>query len=198
MRLLELFCGTKSVGRALSDVYNEIISLDILDSAGATITADILEWDYHVYPPGHFHAIWASPPCTEYSKLNEARPTKICNLELADRIVARTIEIIAYFNPVKWFIENPQSGTLKGRDVVRGIPFRDFDYCRYSDWGYRKRTRIWTNQEGDTVLCRGAGVCPNMQDRRHKRWIGNILNVTVNSLHQRHAIPPNLILHLFN
>lgn len=197
MRLLELFCGTKSVGKALADQYDEIISLDILPSAGATITSDILTWDYHVYPPGHFDAIWASPPCTEYSRLNYARPNKICNVELADRIVARTLEIIAYFNPDKWFMENPESGTLKGREVVAGIPFRDFDYCCFSDWGYRKRTRIWTNCEGDTVLCGGPGVCPNMEERRHKKSIGNTSYVTINNLNARHAIPPDLIVHLF-
>jgi site-specific DNA-cytosine methylase len=197
MRLLELFCGTKSVGKAMANRYDEIISLDILPSAGATITTDILTWDYHVYPAGHFDAIWASPPCTEYSHLNYANPYKVPNVELADSIVRRTFEIITYFNPAKWFVENPQSGTLKGRDVVAGIPFRDFDYCCYSDWGYRKRTRFWTNQPGDTVLCGGRGACPNMEGGRHKKAIGNSGYVMIRGLNNRHAIPPNLIVHLF-
>jgi site-specific DNA-cytosine methylase len=197
MRLLELFCGTKSVGKALADKYDEIISLDILPSAEATITSDILTWDYHVYEPGHFDAIWASPPCTEYSKLNYTHPEKVCNVELADRIVRRTFEIITYFNPTKWFVENPQSGTLKGREVVAGIPFRDVDYCRFSDWGYRKRTRIWTNRPGDNMLCEGRGTCPNMEEGRHKKAIGNFSYVMINTLDQRHAIPADLIRHLF-
>ena len=41
-------------------------------------------------------------------------------------------------------MENPQSGQLKHRDVVRGLPFLDTDYCQ---WGtlYRKWTRLWGN-----------------------------------------------------
>ena len=27
-------------------------------------------------------------------------------------------------------------------------PYYDVDYCMYSNWGYRKRTRIWTNLKG--------------------------------------------------
>jgi hypothetical protein len=29
---------------------------------------------------------------------------------------------------------------------MKDIPFYDVDYCMYSDWGYKKRTRIWTNK----------------------------------------------------
>ena len=30
---------------------------------------------------------------------------------------------------------------------MAGIPYQDVSYCHYSDWGYRKDTRIWTNLE---------------------------------------------------
>ena len=35
-------------------------------------------------------------------------------------------------------MENPQSGLLKTREVVEGLPFKDVCYCRYS-----KPTRLW-------------------------------------------------------
>ena len=64
-RVLELFSGTGSVGKwCRANGYDEIVSLDILPSAKATHTADIVTWDHTIYPPGWFDCVWASPPCT--------------------------------------------------------------------------------------------------------------------------------------
>jgi site-specific DNA-cytosine methylase len=63
MRLLELFAGTGSVGRAFRELGWEVVSLDI--EPGHTIQADVLTWDYRTYPPGYFDCVHASPPCTE-------------------------------------------------------------------------------------------------------------------------------------
>ena len=51
-----------------------------------------------------------------------------------------------YFQPKYYFIESPQSGKME--DYIHDKPYHDVDYCRYSDWGYRKRARIWTNPIG--------------------------------------------------
>ena len=56
----------------------------------------------------------------------------------------RTIEIIDYFKPSAWFIENPQTGMLKKQEFMNGLPYKDIDYCK-SGMPYRKRTRLWTN-----------------------------------------------------
>ena len=39
-------------------------------------------------------------------------------------------------------LENPQTGELKNRDVIRGIPYVDACYCMYG-YVYSKRTRFW-------------------------------------------------------
>ena len=63
MKLLELFSGTQSIGRAFEALGWEVTSLDILP--GASITTNILDWDYRAHAlPGHYDFIWASPPCT--------------------------------------------------------------------------------------------------------------------------------------
>lgn len=171
MRLLELFSGTGSVRKAVGHLFEEVVSVDILDKFNPTEVADILQWDYQKYPVGYFDAIWASPPCIEYSilKNNTGMPT---NLEHADSIVCRTLDIIDYYQPNRWFIENPHTGLLKKRAFMANIPYYDFDYCCFSDWGYRKRTRIWTNTEKENVLCRGEGECPNMIGRFHRVSFG--------------------------
>ena len=98
MRLLELFCGTGSIGKAFNKQGWEVVSLDLNPKAGATITADILTWDYTVFENGHFDAIWSSPVCTMYSR---ARTTGKSPRDLlwADSLVAKTIQIIKYFEP---------------------------------------------------------------------------------------------------
>jgi hypothetical protein len=47
-------------------------------------------------------------------------------------------------------------------------PYTDVDYCRYSDWGYRKRVRIWNNCSFVGRTCLGAGACSSMEGPRHR------------------------------
>jgi site-specific DNA-cytosine methylase len=171
MRLLELFCGTKSVSKAVGHLFSEIVSVDILDKFSPTHCTDINLWDYRQYPPDYFTHIWASPPCTEYSLLKQNTGMST-NIDNADKNVLRVFEIIDYFRPEKWFIENPQTGMMKHRPFMDGIPFYDVDYCRYSDWGYKKRTRIWTNVEYQSTLCLGEGKCSNMVGKYHRVSFG--------------------------
>ena len=95
-------------------------------------------------------------------------PKPFCNLALADSLVLRSQEVINYFNPQAWFTENPQTGLLKDRPFIIGIPFCAVDHCAYCDWGYRKRTRLWNNVNFQGKLCLGPGCCPNMDGKKHK------------------------------
>ena len=66
MRLLELFSGTGSVGRAFEALGWEVMSLDIMP--GASITSNIMDWDFkNAENVNYYDFIWASPPCTQYS-----------------------------------------------------------------------------------------------------------------------------------
>ena len=200
MKLLELFSGTGSVGSAFASAGWEVTSLDSDPKTDATIHEDILTWDYSTYPPGHFDVIWSSPCCTHYSCARRGAKTPR-NLALADSLVLRSQEIISYFNPHAWFIENPQTGLLKDRPFMHSIPFCDVDYCAYCDFGYRKRTRLWNNINFQGKLCLGWGCCPNMDGNKHKTTAQQGTNRGREGLYgthisqqNLHKIPPSLCL----
>ena len=84
-------------------------------------------------------------------------------------LVNKALEIIAYFSGANWAFENPQSGLLPTRDIVRGIPFADTSFCRYG-YSYRKNTRIWTNLALCVhTPCTLSDPCSAMVGRRHPK-----------------------------
>ena len=165
MRLLELFSGTGSIGRAFPDF--EVTSLDLVGSP--TIKKNILDWDFKSLPPGSFDVIWASPPCTMFSRARTTAKTPR-QLESADALVQRALDIIEHFRPQVWAMENPQTGLLKDRAVVTGLPFVDVTYCRYGGPGYKKATRVWTNLGEHWTprpMCSRQCPCEQVVDGRH-------------------------------
>lgn len=163
MRVLELFSGTGSVGNVCRRLGCTVTSLD--RDMPADIRTDILDWDYQALPRDSFDVIWASPPCTEYSV---AKTVGVRKLEEANAIVRRTLDVIEYFAPTYWMMENPQTGLLKSQSVVADLPYNDLDYCKYG-MPYRKRTRLWNNIEAWTPrpLCRKD--CGHMSGNRHEQ-----------------------------
>ncbi len=185
MKVLELFSGTKSVGKCCDALGWDSVSVDLL--LPADHECDIMDFDYKQYDKDEFDIIWASPPCTDYSNLQSCwlgrkkkdgiiytKETMEENMNKADKLVLKTLEIINYFDCEYWFLENPATGKLKKREIMKDIPFYDVDYCMYSDWGYQKRTRIWTNKKDfENKLCDKSGSCGNMLNSQHQTVLGN-------------------------
>lgn len=204
MRLLELFSGTGSVGKVAREKGWEVVSLDI--DPRADINVDIMEWDYRSLGMT-FDVVWGSPPCTMYSIYqNVFSPKHLRDLGPSNALVQKTIEIINYFEPYYYFIENPQTGCLKEQLFMQPLPYHDVDYCMYG-YGARKRTRFWTNySEFNGKLCDktcalyGEHPSPNSQIRAGgpPTRIGHPqLHYAHKSVDKRHAIPAPLIRELF-
>ncbi len=205
-RLLELFSGTGSFGKIANELNWTVTSLD--RDLQSDIKEDIMAWDYTIYTVDSFDIITASPVCLWWSalrKTNIGRKLKMLNgnvltskmidddiEKFGKPMVDRVREIINYFKPKYWLIENPQSGTMKS--YITDLPYTDVDYCQYSDWGYRKRTRLWTNINFTGKLC-NKKTCKSVKDGKHIIQMG-CKNSTTQK--ERYRIPSQLIRELFN
>tara|TARA_R110001632_G_C11190981_1_gene402086 strand:+ start:89 stop:730 length:642 start_codon:yes stop_codon:yes gene_type:complete len=211
MKVLELFSGTGSVGKCCKELGWDVVSVDMI--LPADHKCDIMDFDYKQYDKDSFDIVWASPPCTNYSKLQDAwlgrtRKGEIYTREIQekemnqdDKLVLKTFEIIKYFNPEYYFMENPATSRMKDRPFMKDHPNYVVDYCMYSDWGYRKRTRIWTNKKDwNAKLCNKQ--CGNMVGNLHKTNLGNTermkkVNGKIYNQLERYRIPEDLIFSLF-
>ena len=172
MKVLELFSGTHSIGKVCKKKGFEIVSLDRDMGAKCPfggdyesenhIMKDIMEWDYKSdFKVGEFDLITASPVCLWWSLLRNSwigRKLKGMKRDLTKEdiendilkfgvpMVDKVFEIIDYFKPQFYWIENPATGRMK-EYISPLIPFYDIDYCKYG-MPYKKTTRIWTNIEG--------------------------------------------------
>lgn len=197
MRTLELFAGTQSFSKAVVryDPTSTVVTVDMLPRFSPTVLTDIRTWDYTQYPAGSFDVVWCSPPCTEYSK---AKTVGERDLSGADAIVRRCFEIIDYFQPRIWILENPQTGKLPRRmtSIRPGLHAYVADYCAYGAV-YRKRTAFWSNVPLKFSLCRGEALCPSMNEKRHIGSCGNTYpryNIFGTlSVWEKNAIPEELV-----
>jgi hypothetical protein len=185
MNVLELYSGTKSVGKCCDSLGWSSVSVDL--EMEADFKCDIMDFDYKQFDKDYFDIIWASPPCTYYSRLQYCwlgrkkkdgivvtMDTIEAQRKESDKLLIRTFEIIDYFNCKWWFLENPYS-SLKDRDVMKDRFYHVVDYCKYSDWGYKKRTCIWTNKkEWIPLICKND--CRNLliidNQKLHKSRMG--------------------------
>jgi len=182
MRVLELFKGTGSIGKALKKYKDvEVISLDIDKKYNPTICEDILTWDYTIYPNNYFDLITLSPVCQWWSPLRNSwigrkcktiHPTDIITKELIMENIKenghpqiyKCFEIIDYFsgNPnLKWWMENPRRSKLwkhLEEEYKHRFPYyiNNFSYCKYSTeedkYEYEKPTTFITNYDGVDAL----------------------------------------------
>ena len=155
MIILELFAGSRSIGKAAEAAGHTVISCDIDQFGDIDIVGDILEIPiakYSVYPKlisSQIECIWASPPCTTFSiasigtHWNENREPKTEAAVKGLKILDKTLEIIKVVNPKYWYIENPR-GMMRKMDQMKGLNRTTIWYCKYGD-SRAKPTDVWSN-----------------------------------------------------
>lgn len=172
LKVLELYAGTRSIGKAFESQGHEVYSIDFDKQHKdidwyvdiSTITAqDIIERF------GNPDIIWASPDCTTYSiaaishhRTKEEDGNLAAKSEYAkfcDLTNENTLKLIEELNPRLWFIENPRGGMRK-MNFMKDLPRYTVTYCQYGDTRM-KPTDIWTNHTNPSfrAMCKNGAPC---------------------------------------
>lgn len=157
MKVLELFAGTRSIGKAFKAAGHEVFSvewdksfenIDLYADVMTLTAAEVIERF------GKPDVIWASPDCSTFSvaaishhrRKNPATGSLDPITDYArfcDRVDKHVVKLIAELNPKFYFIENPVGGMRK-MPWMQGLPRYTVTYCQYGE-RRQKPTDIWTN-----------------------------------------------------
>jgi site-specific DNA-cytosine methylase len=192
MKLLELFAGSRSVGKVAERMGMEVLSSDINDFENISYVKNILEFDFTEidFKPD---IIWASPPCTGFSVAamghhwgggNGAYIPKTETAILGIEIAKKTLEIIEFYKPKYFFIENPR-GLLRKMDFMQKLPRKTISYCQYGD-SRMKPTDIWTNNWLwiPRPICKNGDACHEAAPRGSRTGTQGLSNA-----YERSKIP---------
>ena len=199
MQILELFAGSKSIGKCADGLFFESYSSDIEQFGGIDYVTDILNFDVTKIPfkPD---IIWASPPCTAFSVASIGKNwTKVGNdylpknprAELGLKLVQKTLEIIEHFNPTYFFIENPR-GMLRKMPMMAHLKRQGVTYCQYGDTRM-KPTDIWTNSDKwiPRPMCSNGSPCHISAPRGSRTGTQGLANA-----YERSKIPEDLCMEI--
>ena len=157
MKVLELFAGTRSIGKAFETKGHEVFSIDwdkqfsninLYKDIGEITSEEIIELF------GYPDVIWASPDCTTFSvsaiSRHRRKNKETGSLDpisdyatFCDTVDQHVLKLIKELNPKFFFIENPRGGMRKMK-WMQDIPRYTVTYCQYGDTRM-KPTDIWTN-----------------------------------------------------
>ncbi len=204
MKILELFAGTRSIGKAFEAAGHEVYSvewdekhadIDWYVDIGTITAADILQRF------GKPDVIWASPDCTSYSiaAISHHREReesgnlapKSDYAKLSDDVNANLLRLISDLDPTYYFIENPRGGMRK-MTFMQDLPRYTVTYCQYGDTRM-KPTDIWTNHPDPAFkpMCKNGAPCHVAAPRGSKTGTQGLKNSV-----ERSRIPTELCEHI--
>ena len=157
MKVLELFAGTRSIGKAFEARGHQVFSvewdksfdnIDLYKDIGELTADEILE------KFGHPDVIWMSPDCTSYSvaaisyhrrqnPITKSLDPITDYAKFCDKVNQHCLELIKELKPTFYFIENPRGGMRK-MEWMQNLPRYTATYCQYGETRM-KPTDIWTN-----------------------------------------------------
>ena len=204
MKVLELFAGTRSIGKAFEEKGHEVFSVEWDRSfENIDLYKDIYELSAReiLNKFGKPDVIWASPDCSSYSIAAISRHRKReenGNLapvseyaKFCDRVNQHTLNLIMTLSPKYWFIENPRGGMRK-MDFMHGLPRYTVTYCQYGDTRM-KPTDIWTNHPDPNF----KPACKNGDPCHEKAPRGSITGTQgLKGSKERSVIPVELCRHI--
>ena len=151
-RMLDLFSGLGGASEAfVQSKYWEVVRIEnnpLCADVECTqiIDINVIHANRAIYAVKQWDLIWASPPCTQFSK---ARVPQIKNPDLG--LVKKTIEIIEALNPRYWIIENVD-GAIKHFMPLLGPPrLKLGPYCLWGNFPlFNVNMKGYSKMDGDT------------------------------------------------
>lgn len=203
MKVLELFAGTRSIGKAFEKNGHEVFSIE-WDKKHDDIDwyVDILDVKVEdiIKRFGVPDVIWASPDCTTYSIAaisHHRRKESDGNLKAVSeyakfchKVNTHVIELIKELKPKYYFIENPRGGMRK-MNFIKSLPRYTVTYCQYGD-KRMKPTDLWTNHPDPQFkpMCKNGMPCHESAPRGSKTGTQGLAKV------DRSRIPNELCEHI--
>ena len=171
MKVLELFAGTRSIGKAFEKHGHEVFSIEwdrSFDNIDLCEDINNITSDQILKLFGKPDIIWASPDCTTYSIAGISHHRKyiddvLCPIsdyaKFCDKTNKYVLQLIKELKPKYWFIENPRGG-LRKMDFMKDLPRYTITYCQYGD-KRMKPTDIWTNHPNPKFkpMCKNGDKC---------------------------------------
>ena len=151
MNVLELFAGSRSIGKAAESLGHKVFSVDwqSFDDIDLSIDIEFLTINDIPFIPD---IIWASPDCTTYSiaAISHHRNGIIPKSDYAKKCDAvnenmhKLIKEYLFVNPkLKYYIENPR-GMMGKMPFIKHCETSTIWYCTYGD-NRAKPTNIFSN-----------------------------------------------------
>jgi len=183
MKILELFAGSRSVGKVAEARGHEVFSIDINNFEGIDLVKDVDELLMEDIPftPD---VVWSGTPCTTFSlaAISHHRNTDYSpKSDFAFKCDRMNIKVNHFINEwlkvnpnLIYYIENPR-GVLSKMYYMEGMPRTMITYCSYGDIA-NKPTNIFSNNLWNPLFnplgWRGKPMC-----KRYKYdQDGNVIN----------------------
>ena len=159
MKILELFCGTKSFSNANKEY--ESFTIDNNPKFKPDLCINILDFNKSMLPKGFKpDIIWASPPCETFSLSGNSYyhgyPTK-SKAYIGLALAYKCLEIIRELKPKFWIIENPRAG-LRNVWFMKPLEKTTATYCQYGSKNM-KPTDLWNNFGFKAKCCKNGMDC---------------------------------------
>ena len=172
MKVLELFAGTRSIGKSFEKKGHKVFSVEWdkqHENIDLYIDINDLTSDMVIEKFGKPDIIWASPDCTTYSiagishhriKEESGNLKPISDkAKFSDETIKHVLDLIRELKPKYFFIENPRGG-LRKMEFMQDINKYTVTYCQYGDFRM-KPTDIFTNHSEPNFkpMCKNGDPC---------------------------------------